>query len=80
MIRIVKSRRPGKYKRRHVFINGRWVKWVGFAALPIGQRSWVGLAIETQSTPPQGQTFYKHDKGHRYKLGYNPETREPLDE
>lgn len=85
-IRRITSRKPGIYYKRRIVYKGRWVKWVGFAALPIHRRPrrWVGLAIETQTTPPQGKvTDYKRhelDSGHRYPMGYDPITREPLDE
>jgi len=82
MIRIIRARSPGSYSRPHVFYNGRWVRWVGFAALPIGRR-WLGLAIETPTGKPGAvRSYYKHGSksGHSYRVCYDPMTGRLLDE
>jgi len=83
-IRIVWARRPGLYLRGYIFYKNHWVKWVGFAILPIGKRRpWFGLALEipTKQRPEAGIIYSKHDAKsvHSYQVCYDPMTREPLD-
>lgn len=79
MIRLINTWKAGPYKRK-VFINRRWVKWVGFAALPIAGR-WYGLALQIRTKPPQGKRYkIQYQDGASYPISYNPETRKPTDE
>ena len=85
MIRVIRSRRPGLYIRRRIIYRRRWVKWVGLAALPIGEypRRWVGLALEipTRKPKPSPRAYRRHDRdGHRYRISYDPINGKALDD
>ncbi len=79
---LIRSRKPGLYRRRQVIYQGEWVSIRGFAFLRTRHkhRKWTGWAAITPIDPPNPlpASYKKHSERLKepYTINHYPEGKE----